>query len=90
MGTTYQISIPLERENYSSKRRFFDIWAFVIKLLAGFWLDGKSWSYPELLRLKIARPNSRLSGFVALCWLRPTFIKIGLFSTRAVYFPANT
>jgi len=91
MGTTYPDKLPLESENYSSKRRFFDIW-FVIKcswLLARRQILELSSGVTEAHRLPDA--NSRLSGFVALCWLGPTFIKIGqLFSLVPIYFPANT
>ncbi len=81
------------REDYSSKRRFFDIWAFVIKLLAGFWLNSKSWSYPGGVTeaKRIARRKDQAVWIRnTLLDLGPTFIKVGqLFSTRADLFPSE-
>ena len=81
------------RENYSSKRRFFDIWAFVVKLLGGFWLDSKSWSYSGGVTeaKRIARRKAQAVWIRnTLLDLGPTFIKIGqLFSTRADLFPSE-
>lgn len=81
------------REKYSRRRRFFDIWAFVLLWLASLWLDSKDWSYWKGVteEKKVARRR-----FQAI-WVRetlldlgPTFIKIGqLFSTRADLFPAE-
>jgi predicted unusual protein kinase regulating ubiquinone biosynthesis (AarF/ABC1/UbiB family) len=81
------------REKYSRRRRFFDIWAFVLMWLASLWLDSKDWSYWKGVteEKKIARRR-----FQAI-WVRetlldlgPTFIKVGqLFSTRADLFPAE-
>ena len=81
------------RENYSRNRRFLDIWFFVVKLLAGFWLDQKSWSYPGGMTeaKRIARRKKQA------IWIRnklldlgPTFIKVGqFFSTRADLFPSE-
>lgn len=81
------------RENYSRNRRFLDIWFFVVKLLAGFWLDQKSWSYPGGITeaKRIARRKKQA------IWIRnklldlgPTFIKVGqFFSTRADLFPSE-
>jgi len=34
-----------------------DIWAFVIKLLAGFWLNSKSWSYSSGLLSQSGLPT---------------------------------
>jgi predicted unusual protein kinase regulating ubiquinone biosynthesis (AarF/ABC1/UbiB family) len=81
------------RENYSSKRRFFDIWSFVVKLVTDFWLNNKSWSYPG--GITEAKQNARRKQQAV--WIRntlldlgPTFIKIGqLFSTRADLFPSE-
>lgn len=81
------------RENYSSKRRFFDIWSFVVKLVTDFWLNNKSWSYPG--GVTAAKQNARRKQQAV--WIRntlldlgPTFIKIGqLFSTRADLFPSE-
>lgn len=81
------------RENYSTRRRFFDIWSLVLKLMTGFWLNNKSWSYPGGVTeaKRIARRKAQA------VWIRnklldlgPTFIKIGqLFSTRADLFPSE-
>ena len=94
MGTAYpDKSYRWNRENYSSKRRFFDIWSFVLKLLAGFWIDGKSWSYPGGVTEahRIARRKQQAVWIRStLLDLGPTFIKIGqLFSTRADLFPSE-
>lgn len=81
------------REKYSRSRRFFDIWAFVSKLMAGFWLNGKSWSYSGGITeaKKIARRKAQAVWIRnTLLELGPTFIKIGqLFSTRADLFPSE-
>jgi Predicted unusual protein kinase len=81
------------REKYSRRRRFFDIWAFVLLWLASLWLDSKDWSYWKGVteEKKVARRR-----FQAI-WVRetlldlgPTFIKVGqLFSTRADLFPTE-
>jgi Predicted unusual protein kinase len=81
------------REKYSRKRRFFDIWSFVLLWLASLWLDSKNWSYwgGVTEEKKVARRR-----FQAI-WVRetlldlgPTFIKVGqLFSTRADLFPTE-
>lgn len=81
------------REKYSRRRRFFDIWTFVLLWLASLWLDSKDWSYWKGVteEKKVARRR-----FQAI-WVRetlldlgPTFIKVGqLFSTRADLFPAE-
>jgi len=81
------------QEKYSSKRRFFDIWGFVIKLLAGFWLDSKSWSYAGGVTeaKRVARRKTQAVWIRnTLLDLGPTFIKVGqLFSTRADLFPSE-
>jgi predicted unusual protein kinase regulating ubiquinone biosynthesis (AarF/ABC1/UbiB family) len=81
------------RENYSRQRRFIDIWAFVLTLLTGLWLDSKPWSYPGGMteEKRVARRRRQA------IWIRetfldlgPTFIKVGqLFSTRADLFPSE-
>ncbi len=81
------------RKNYSSRRRFFDIWSFVLTLMFKLWLYNKSWSYSggATETKKAARRK------VQAIWIRntlldlgPTFIKVGqLFSTRADIFPSE-
>ena len=81
------------REKYSRRRRFLDIWFFVWALLFRLWLYNKSWSYAggATEAKKAARRKS------AAVWIRntllelgPTFIKVGqLFSTRADLFPSE-
>jgi predicted unusual protein kinase regulating ubiquinone biosynthesis (AarF/ABC1/UbiB family) len=79
------------RENYSRSRRFLDIWAFVLKLLAAQWFYGKSWSYRGgVTETKKAIRRRSLAVWIreTLLDLGPTFIKVGqLFSTRADLFP---
>jgi len=81
------------RENYSRHQRFLDIWAFVLKLLAGLWLDKKSWSYPGGVTeaKRIARRKKQAIWIRnTLLDLGPTFIKVGqFFSTRADLFPSE-
>lgn len=81
------------RENYSRSRRFFDIWSFVLKLMLGFWLNNKSWSYPGGVTeaKKLARRKAQAVWIRnTLLELGPTFIKVGqLFSTRADLFPSE-
>ncbi|MDZ8183288.1 MAG: AarF/ABC1/UbiB kinase family protein [Nostoc sp. ChiSLP02] len=81
------------REKYSSRRRFVDIWSFVLTLLFKLWLYNKSWSYPG--GVTEAKQTARRK--VQALWIRntlldlgPTFIKVGqLFSTRADIFPVE-
>ena len=79
------------REKYSRQRRFLDIWAFIVKLMAGFWLNSKSWSYTGGVTeaKRVARRKAQAVWIRnTLLDLGPTFIKIGqLFSTRADLFP---
>ncbi len=81
------------RENYSRKRRFIDIWGFVLTLVAGSWLDSKPWSYPGgLTEEKKAARRRRQAIWIRDTFLDlgPTFIKVGqLFSTRADLFPSE-
>ena len=81
------------RENYSRHRRFLDIWAFVLTLLYGFWLNGKPWSYPGgITDAKKAARRKKQAIWIreTLLDLGPTFIKVGqLFSTRADLFPSE-
>ncbi len=81
------------RENYSSRRRFFDIWSFVLILMFKLWRLNKSWSYAG--GVTEAKKTARRK--VQAVWIRsnlldlgPTFIKVGqLFSTRADIFPSE-
>ncbi|MER3476912.1 MAG: hypothetical protein C4287_10745 [Leptolyngbya sp. ERB_1_2] len=78
------------REKYSRRRRFIDIWAFVLKLMGARWLYNKSWSYKGgISDAKKATRRKSLAIWIreTLLDLGPTFIKIGqLFSTRADLF----
>jgi predicted unusual protein kinase regulating ubiquinone biosynthesis (AarF/ABC1/UbiB family) len=79
------------RENYSSRRRFIDIWSFVLTLMYKLWLFNKSWSYSG----GITEAKQAVRRRAQAIWIRntlldlgPTFIKVGqLFSTRADIFP---
>ncbi len=81
------------REKYSHKRRFVDIWTFVGTLMTGLWLDSKPWSY----RGGITEEKKAIRRKKQAVWIRetllnlgPTFIKVGqLFSTRADLFPSE-
>ncbi|MEH2449537.1 MAG: AarF/ABC1/UbiB kinase family protein [Nostoc sp.] len=79
------------REKYSSRRRFVDIWSFVLTLLFKLWLYNKSWSYPGgVTEAKQAARRKTQAVWIrnTLLDLGPTFIKVGqLFSTRADIFP---
>lgn len=81
------------RENYSSRRRFFDIWSFVLTLMFRLWLYNKSWSYsggPTDAKKSQRRKIQAIWIRSTLLDLGPTFIKIGqLFSTRADLFPVE-
>lgn len=93
-STTYKDNAyRWNRENYSRSRRFIDIWAFVLTLTTGFWLNKKSWSYPGGVteEKRIARRKEQAVWIRnTLLELGPTFIKVGqLFSTRADLFPSE-
>lgn len=81
------------RENYSSKRRFVDIWSFVLTLMFRLWLNKKSWSYfGEMTEANCAARRKKQAIWIrnTLLDLGPTFIKVGqLFSTRADIFPSE-
>lgn len=81
------------REKYSSRRRFVDIWSFVLTLLFKLWLYNKSWSYPGgVSDAKQAARRKTQAVWIrnTLLDLGPTFIKVGqLFSTRADIFPGE-
>lgn len=82
------------RENYSKRRRFIDIWAFVIKMMIAQWSYNKAWTYPQGGKTEENQAKRRRA--IAI-WTRetfldlgPTFIKVGqLFSTRADLFPTE-
>jgi predicted unusual protein kinase regulating ubiquinone biosynthesis (AarF/ABC1/UbiB family) len=81
------------RENYSRRRRFVDIWSFVWTLLFRLWLYNKSWSYSG----GVTEAKKAARRKIQAVWIRntlldlgPTFIKVGqLFSTRADLFPSE-
>jgi predicted unusual protein kinase regulating ubiquinone biosynthesis (AarF/ABC1/UbiB family) len=81
------------RENYSRRRRFFDIWFFVLSLMFKLWLYNKSWSYSGgITEAKQAQRRKAQAVWIrnTLLDLGPTFIKVGqLFSTRADLFPSE-
>jgi predicted unusual protein kinase regulating ubiquinone biosynthesis (AarF/ABC1/UbiB family) len=81
------------RENYSSRRRFVDIWSFVLTLMFRLWLYNKKWSYPGgVTETKQAARRRQYAIWIrnTMLDLGPTFIKVGqLFSTRADIFPAE-
>lgn len=81
------------RENYSSKRRFVDIWGFVLTLMFKIWRYNKSWSYAGgVTEAKQAARRKAQAVWIrnTLLDLGPTFIKVGqLFSTRADIFPSE-
>lgn len=81
------------REKYSSKRRFVDIWSFVLTFMFKLWRYNKAWSYPG----GITEAKQAARRYAQAVWVRntfldlgPTFIKVGqLFSTRADIFPSE-
>ncbi|PNK01565.1 hypothetical protein CEP10_18630 [Cylindrospermopsis raciborskii S07] len=81
------------REKYSSKRRFVDIWSFVLTFMFKLWRYNKAWSYPG----GITESKQATRRYAQAVWVRntfldlgPTFIKVGqLFSTRADIFPSE-
>ncbi|MGH1396440.1 MAG: ABC1 kinase family protein [Trichormus sp.] len=81
------------RENYSSKRRFVDIWGFVLTLMFKIWRYNKAWSYPGgVTEAKQAARRKAQAVWIRNTFLDlgPTFIKVGqLFSTRADIFPSE-
>ncbi|KAB8335095.1 AarF/ABC1/UbiB kinase family protein [Scytonema tolypothrichoides VB-61278] len=81
------------RENYSRRRRFLDIWSFVLTLMFKLWRYNKSWSYPGgVTEAKQAARRKAQAVWIrnTLLDLGPTFIKVGqLFSTRADIFPVE-
>jgi predicted unusual protein kinase regulating ubiquinone biosynthesis (AarF/ABC1/UbiB family) len=81
------------REEYSSKRRFVDIWSFVLTLMFKIWRYNKAWSYSGgVTESKQAARRKAQAIWIRTTFLDlgPTFIKIGqLFSTRADIFSAE-
>ncbi|GAX35161.1 ABC1 kinase family protein [Nodularia sp. NIES-3585] len=81
------------RQNYSSRRRFVDIWSFVLTLMFKLWRYNKSWSYAGGVTeaKQVARRKAQAIWIRnTLLDLGPTFIKVGqLFSTRADIFPGE-
>jgi predicted unusual protein kinase regulating ubiquinone biosynthesis (AarF/ABC1/UbiB family) len=81
------------REEYSSKRRFVDIWSFVLTLMFKIWRYNKAWSYSGgVTEAKQAARRKAQAIWIRTTFLDlgPTFIKIGqLFSTRADIFSAE-
>ncbi|MBD2694903.1 ABC1 kinase family protein [Anabaena catenula] len=81
------------RESYSSKRRFIDIWSFVLTLMFKLWRFNKAWSYPGgVTELKQTARRKAQAIWIRNTFLDlgPTFIKVGqLFSTRADIFPGE-
>ncbi len=79
------------RGNYSSQRRFVEIWSFVLLLTGRLWRDGKDWSYVGgVTDEKKAARRRAIAVWMRETFLNlgPTFIKVGqLFSTRADLFP---
>ena len=81
------------QENYSQRRRYVDIWTFILKLLAVQAAYNKSWTYKGgITDAKKATRRRSLAVWIreTLLELGPTFIKVGqLFSTRADLFPVE-
>ncbi len=81
------------RENYSRRRRFIDVWGFVLRLMLARWLYLKPWSYRRGMTdaAKAGRRRRLAIGIrETMLDLGPTFIKLGqLFSTRSDLFAAE-
>lgn len=92
-GTRKEKVYRWSREKYSRRRRFVDIWSFVLALLTSLWLNEKAWSYRGgMTEAKKAARRRAQAVWIreTLLDLGPTFIKVGqLFSTRADLFPAE-
>lgn len=61
------------RENYSSRRRFVDIWSFVLTLLYRLWLYNKSWSYAG----GVTEAKQAARRKVLAVWIRNTLLDLG-------------
>lgn len=89
--TYSQESYRWNRGKYSRKRRFVDIWSFVLQLMVARWRYGKAWTYGGTITPEKQTARRRhLAVWIreTLLDLGPTFIKVGqLFSTRADIFP---
>ncbi len=81
------------REGYSHRRRFIEIWTFVLMLMADIWRNSKPWTYAggfTEAKLKARRRTQAVWIRETLLELGPTFIKVGqLFSTRADIIPTE-
>ncbi len=92
-GTRKEKVYRWSRDKYSHRRRFVDIWSFVLTLLTSLWLNDKAWSYRGGITeaKKVARRRNQAIWIrETLLDLGPTFIKVGqLFSTRADLFPSE-
>lgn len=81
------------RENYSRRKRFIDVWGFVLRLMFARWLYLKPWSYRRgMTDTAKAGRRRRLAIWIreTMLDLGPTFIKLGqLFSTRSDLFAAE-
>jgi predicted unusual protein kinase regulating ubiquinone biosynthesis (AarF/ABC1/UbiB family) len=91
--STDQRAYRWNRENYSRRKRFIDVWTFVVRLLGARWLYQKPWSYRRgMTDLTKAARRRRLAVWIreTMLDLGPTFIKLGqLFSTRSDLFAAE-
>jgi predicted unusual protein kinase regulating ubiquinone biosynthesis (AarF/ABC1/UbiB family) len=81
------------REGYSHRRRFIEIWTFVLMLMADIWRNSKPWTYAggfTEAKQKARRRHQAVWIRETLLELGPTFIKVGqLFSTRADIIPTE-
>ncbi len=93
MGTSLSYSDKAyrwNREDYSRRKRFVDVWSFFLRLLYERWLYKKAWSYRRgMTDVAKAARRRRLAIWIreTMLNLGPTFIKLGqLFSTRSDLF----
>ncbi len=66
------------RETYSSKRRFVDIWSFVLTIMFKLWRYNKSWSYPG----GITEAKQAARRQAQAVWIRTTLLDLGPLSLR--------